>query len=203
MYHRYFKARAGSPVHKKIVELNTWREKNGKVVRAFMKKHGITQMYGTSPLNYRFDFDRASDADAQKWAKTRVVRGTYYFVPRKNTTEGKELLAEMKALPPVPSLQDALQTIPGLQVNFPCVIDGGCGYRPFIKFWTKKSSLLIVSVPWKDVDAKKLAAYERQAKSKKRHSWDMSMDHALWQAPTWLKEIKEWEALKLIEEAKA
>ncbi|WP_288130988.1 hypothetical protein [Microbulbifer sp.] len=57
---------------------------------------------------------------------------------------------------------------------------------------------LIISVPWKDIDPEKLEAYRKD-----KTTGCGSMDHLLWEVPEGWEEIKEWQATKALEEAKA
>lgn len=195
--HRFFIAKPVSPLHDRLLEIVELRREAAQAIKAFVNEIGATAVYGNTPDSYLFDFASESDVDRKTWSSTKPIRGTYYFRPRKNTPEGKTMAARIAQLPVFPSADEAL-TLTGLPVGFPCVIEGGKGYSPFIKLHTR--ALTIVSTPWRDVDPAKLAAYVEQANSEKRHSWCASLDYAQWQPPAWLTEIKEWEALKIIEE---
>lgn len=199
MRHRYFIA-PNSPLTDRLKEIGAERKKAGETLLAFIKEIGASQMYGSSPESYRFDFKASSDADPAIWRKTKPYRSEYFFVPKKNTPEGKAMAARIKALPPCPPMDDALRVVPQLPVGFPCVIENGRGYRPFIRYWNPDTETLVVSIPWRDVPAEELAEYVKQAESDERHSWSASLDYAQWQPPKWLIEVKEWEALKLIDD---
>jgi len=204
MKHRLFIARSDSPLHAEIARLTSDRRKAIKVLRAFMKSEGCSDMYGTSPATYQFDFKSMADVDQRKW--TQVKRRTnprgweILFRPKRNTPEGKELLARVKALPNCPSIESAINIVPGLRHRSPMFFDGSYGYYAFIRHYSHRTGLLVVSVPSPEVDAKKLSAYAKQAASSKRTRWDDCMDAALWSPPEWLSQVKEWEALRAIEQ---
>lgn len=198
---RYFQVDADSPFADKLREVFAQRVKSRTALNKFLKRIKATQMYGTDAANYQFDFKSDSDADPKVWAKTKPYRNTYYFRPKKNTPEGKAMAAEIKALPAYPDPATALQTIPKLPCGFPVVIEGNTGYRPFIRFANMDKGIMIVSIPWVDVPKKELDEYIKQANSgEKRHSWCSRMDYAQWKPPSWMQELKEWEALKVIAE---
>lgn len=202
MRYRFFIA-PNSPLTARLHEVGTERKAAGEVLIAFMKEIGASNMYGTSPNDYRFDFERDALADKAIWRKTKPYRGEYFYVPRKNTPEGRAMQARIKALPVCPAMQDALRVVPELPCGFPCVIEDSTGYRPYIKYWNPVTETLVVSIPRADVDPQRLAEYIEQANSPDRHSWSSSLDYAQWQPPEWLIEIKEWEALKLIADDEA
>lgn len=200
MYHRFFVVSEG-PLIEAMRSVIGQRRKSERAIRAFMKKHGVTNVCVRDAASYRFDLKEYKNYDQSKWRKTKPVRGAYYFVPRKNTPNGKVLAEEVKALPSHPSFNKALEVVPDLPVGFPCVIEGNTGYSPYIRFYSMRDpALVLVSIPWKETDEKELAAYKKQAASKKRHTWSASLDYAQWTPPDWMREIKEWEALKIIDD---
>ncbi|TAA26545.1 hypothetical protein [Pseudoxanthomonas winnipegensis] len=200
---RYFIAPIGSPLHIELDRLSKVRKAAAAKIRAFLKAEGCSQIYGTSPETYLFDFQTMDQVDLVKWAKVEVRRRgfkTIYFRPKRNTPEGKALAARINALPQCPALGSALNVIPGLREGTPMAMDGSHVYFPTLRYYNPKSKLAVVTVPVIEVEAKTLAAYAKQAASKKRHSWNTYMDAALWQPPEWLTEAKEWEVLKAIDE---
>lgn len=198
MYYRFFKATASSPLVKALTELAQANRAALPVLKEFVASIGATNMYGVSPANYRFDFHPAPDP--QVWAKTKPRRGTYYFVPRKNTPEGKAMRERINALPAYRQANDTLSTVPGLDFNFPVIIQGSTGYMPHIRYYTPK--LAIVQLPWRDIDKAELEAYSAQRNSPDQSEWSAMKDYLLWTPPKWLRELKEWEALKVIEDGR-
>lgn len=197
--HRFFKITSG-PFVDRFMELRKIREDAARVIRAFMVEVGASNCVGTSPATYQFDFKDARKVDMQAWAKTKPRRGEYFFRPRRGTATGKALALRIKQLPESANLSDALE-LTGLDYGFPVVFSGSYGYRPFIKFYSVDVPVFIVSVPWIDYPAKELAKY-RKDRAARRH-YSANLDHALWEPPEWMAEIKEWEALKLIDELSA
>lgn len=178
---RFFVADKDSPLRAEILRIVNVRRKNHAALRKFMKKHGVTNAYGTTPAQYRFD---VKDADPAKWTKTKPRRGVYYYVPKRTTPEGKALLAEVKALPEMPTVESAINIVPGLNNRMPMVFTDSRAYYPFIRFHS--GDLTIVVVPTVD---------------KKPSKGSINIDAYNWAPPPWLREVKEWEALKLIDEA--
>lgn len=177
---RFFVAGKNSPLRAELLRIANVRRKNHAALRKFMKKHGVTNAYGTEPKQYRFDVD---NADPVKWAKTKPQRGQFFYVPKKTTPEGKALRAEVNALPDMPTLESAINIVPGLNSNFPMVFTESRAYYPFIRFHS--GDLTIVIVPTVD----------------KKPKNNVNLDAYNWTPPPWLREVKEWEALKLIDEA--
>ena len=116
-------------------------------------------------------FEGKGKMDSDKWVK-RKGRFTRYR-PRKNTKAGKALAAEVAALPTFPNAQSAVSAIPNTE-HCDLVFDGRYMKRPHIRFYNEKAGVLIVGIP----------QYEKHP----------------FIPPKWMKEIKEWEALKLIDE---
>lgn len=201
---RFYLAQVGSPLHAELVRIETARRAAARKLKAFSRQEGCSDLYGSEPANYLFDFKTMDQVDGAKWAKVtrRLGRGRtqILFRPKLNTPEGKALAQRVKALPACPGFEDAINIIPGLHCHSPRVFTGGRAYFAHIRYYSHSSGLLIVSVPFPEVDAKTLAAYVKQAKSNKRHSLDGDMDAALWTPPDWLTELKEWQALQLIDQ---
>lgn len=198
MRHRYFIDSKG-PLFQKMLLINGEKRAAEKTLRAFVKEIGATRMYGNSPAGYVFDFATDKDADTDTWSKTKPVRGQYFFRPRRNSTAGKAMAERIKQLPDYPSDKTAIGIVPGLSKSAPAVFEGNMAYWPFIRYFSMRDpEVIVLSVPWQDVDPKTLAAYVKQANSKKRHSWDSGLDFAQWTPPEWLREIKEWEAERLV-----
>lgn len=199
-YQRFFTAGKGTPLDVALRAILKQRALAAKAVQKFARANGISNVYGNSWESYRFDLKDYKNYDAQKWRKTKPVRGQWFFVPRLNTPEGKALAEQVKALPPFPSWNTALDAVPGLHHGFPAIIEGSTGYSPYVKFYTK--DLVLIAIPWRDEDPKKLEKYRKQHGTKGQREWSATMEYLLWTPPDWLHEIKEWEALKLIDEHK-
>lgn len=194
MNHRFFRAAPGTPAFNRFQEVADIRQKASVRIKEFGDRIGARQVFGTSPKNYHFSFDTPPDRNV--WRKVRN-----HYTPRKNTPGGRELVQEINTLPSCPSWDDVFQEIPGIENRFPYVIVDSMGYTPFIRYGSLKHGLLIISVPWVEYPPEKLEAYK--AERAVGDHFDTGLEHALWTPPEWLTEIKEWEALKLIDEAKS
>lgn len=181
---RFFIATSSNtPLHTEIARRVKARRAATGTIKKFMATHDIDNMYGTKPSEYLFDPKDCNNYDKQKWSVVKRPRGVWYIRPRRNTPEGKALAEEVKALPEVPNIDDAITAVPGLY-RHPMVFTGTTAFYPFIRFFDHKTGLAIVEVP----------------------SWEgktSSRDHKAaqqWTPPSWLREVKEWEALKAIDE---
>jgi hypothetical protein len=194
---RYFVAKPGSPAYTRILEISDQRHAARGAIKAFLDETGASQMYGTNPASYLFDFK--SEPDREVWSKTKPHRGEYYFRPRRNTPAGKAMAERIKSLPECPSWNEAVAAVPGLEFQFPIVSDGNVGYRPHLRYWSHKAEVMIVQVPWRDYPQDEIDAYAKDRAAGTHFS--ASLDFAMWQPPEWMTEIKEWEALKLIDDS--
>lgn len=195
MKHRFFLDHNGR-ITDKVRKLLALSDSVGQEVIAFRDSIGAARV-APSGDSYVFTFDQKPDS--RLWTSDR---GGCYYRPRKNTTEGKELRAKVNALPRYPNLADAIGLIPGLSGSSMGVLEGNTMYRTFIRYYNLDLGVVIVSVPWPEVDEQKLADYKAQVEgpSEERTHWNHTLDHMLWTPPEWLREIKEWEALRLIED---
>lgn len=192
---RFFKVIDG-PVWDKFVTIIAQRKIAAVAIRKFMKAVGAVQCYGTTPSSYMFDFKDAKSVDKNLWAKTKPRRGQYFFRPAR-TPAGKLIAEQIKSLPAAPSADDCIREA-GLYNGFPVLIGANSiGYSPHLRFYSLDDHLLIIQVPWKDVDAKDMAKYKRD--NAKGIHMSAEMDYLQWNPPQSLVEIKEWEALKLID----
>jgi hypothetical protein len=196
---RYFIDRGG-PFLQALRRIREERKAASSVLLKFVEEIGASKMYGTTPASYLFDFNRDSDADPKVWSKTKPRRGEYYFRPRRNTPEGKAMAARIKALPECPSFDDAIESIPGLR-RFPIVTEGNRWFAPYLRFMPSGDSFAIAVVPWKDYSAEEIDSYRKEREAGTHYS--ASLDFAQWTPPDWLQELKEWEALKIIDEHSA
>lgn len=191
MNYRFFVVTDG-PVMDCFLTLVVQRAIAAKAIRKFMKEVGAAECYGSDPSNYLFDFKTPSAVDKNLWAKTKPRRGTYYFRPAK-TPAGKLIAQQIKSLPAAPELNRCIEEA-GL-IRIPAMVEGHHWYAPHLRFYSKDDKTLVVQVPWRDVDPKEMAKY------KKDKNWrSMEMEYLQWTPPESFKEVKEWEALKLMEE---
>lgn len=172
-----------TPLHVEIARRVKARRAATSAIKAFMVKHDIDNMYGTKPSEYLFDPKDGNNYDKQKWSVVKRPRGAWYIRPRRNTPEGKALAEEVKALPECPNLEDAIGVVPGLG-RFPMIFTSNRAFYPFIRHFNHKTGLAVIEVPsW---EGKTKVADHKAAQQ--------------WTPPPWLREVKQWEALKAIDE---
>lgn len=197
MDHRFFKVTDG-PVWDAFVALRKERIAAEKIVKAFIVEIGADNCYGNDGSNYAFSFPSAKrDAikRSQLWTAHPRIGGAYY--PSKRNKNAAELREKVKALPCFPKLDEALKTV-GLWPGFPSLLEGRTGYSPFIRFYSLDDHVLIVSIPWREKSKKEMDDYVRR---QKKGEWSSAEhEYLLWVPPQSLHEMKEWEALKLIDD---
>jgi hypothetical protein len=197
---RYFVDRGG-PFAQRVASVLEQRRAARDSLVAFMKEVGASQIYGEKPP-YLIDAEHPNALDQETWAKTKPRRGEFYFRPRKNTEAGRAMSERMKALPECPAIGNAVEAVPGLhKFMFAAVREDGRCFDPSVFYFDAAQSCAVIKVPWRDYPEAELRAYESDRKAGKRFSGEL--DFALWKAPEWLQEIKEWEAMKLREEQAA
>lgn len=143
---------------------------------AFATIKAFTEKHGVDVYGSapdNYTFYIRGNVNKDMWVKSQGPLTRYR--PRKNSAAGKALAAEIAALPPFPDAQSAVKAIPDTK-HQDLVFDGRYMKRPHIRFYNKTTGALIVGIP----------QYNKHPFS----------------APSWMKEIKEWEALKIIDESK-
>lgn len=180
---RYFIADADSPLHAEIDRLAKAYRKGFRAVRKFMDKHKLSATYGSTPADYRFD--PKGDFDSKKWSKVKGRRGEWWLRPKRNTPEGKALMGELKTLPACMPVESAISIIPGLDYRMPMVFSKSTAYYPFLRYFSHQSKLCVVCVPGWEGETPMTACHQAAQ---------------AWQPPEWLREVKEGEALKAIDE---
>lgn len=196
MHARFFIARKGSTVFSAFSEDYKQRNTARIALQAFLKDIGAESIYGTSPASYCFDFETKPDQGIWR----RHVNGRQWVV-RKRGANAKAMQERIDALPPAPGVQDCLRALgPCLWPNAFLVSDGRLMHRPHLRFYTMREPdpLLVLEIPWRDVDPEKRAEYDKR--HDEGNAWSMDMDYLSWVPSADLEEIKEWEALKLIDE---
>jgi len=197
MEHRFFKVTDG-PVWDAFIALRNERIAAEKIVKAFIAEIGADNCYGSDANSYAFSFpDDKRDAikRSQLWTAHPRIGGAYY--PSKRNKLAAELREKVKALPRFPKLDEALKTV-GLWPGFPSLIEGHTGYSPFIRFYSLDDHVLVISIPWRKKSKKEMDDYKR--KHKKGEWSSAEMEYLLWTPPESLHEMKEWEALKIIDD---
>lgn len=185
---RFFIAKGkATPLHKEIARIVAARRAAYRTLKTFMDKHGLEAMYGDRPAAYMFDPKYVKgvgyDYDKQKWSKVKRPRGQWFLHARRNTSEGKALAEEIKQLPAFPAIEDAITVVPGLGRS-PMIFTSNRAFYPFIRYFNHKTGLVVIEVPsW---EGKTKVADPKAAQQ--------------WTPPSWLREVKQWEALKAIDE---
>lgn len=197
MEHRYFRVKDG-PVWNRFLALRDERIRVEKVMRKFLKLIGADNCYGRDPSNYAFSFPKAMHTEIKKsalWTEHKQINGAYY--PSKKNKNAKALRDSVAELPRLPNLNEALSEVE-LYHGFPALLEGNHGHSPWIRFYSVDDQVLLIAVPWRNVDPKEMAKYQRERKAGK--SMNATLDYLSWVPHESLHEMKEWEALKLIDE---
>lgn len=208
VYTRYFTADGNSPLFAAVSRILEVRRTAFATIKDFIAEIGATQMYGSSPATYCFDFASDGSADKTIWKQTPKRRGAYYYVPRTNTPEGKAMAARIKCLPEFPALKGAIkEALPELNADIPIIVDSdGSWTSPHVRFYSMRDpQIVLLQIPWREVSQEKLDTYREQISmpADERSEWNCELDYLTQEIPSWLREIKEWEALRLIDEAGA
>jgi hypothetical protein len=198
MDHRYFIARSGSALFAAFTADHAERRRVTPILVAFMKKIKADSMYGSTPKSYAFAFKKTPDSAL--WKRLEHVNA---YVPKARLYATKALREEIAALPAAPALNDCLRAI-GFDRWGHFLIDNMCRmWRPAVRFYStiKGESLIIVAVPWREVDVKRIAKYQKDRAA--GNGFNAEMDYLLWVPPADIEEVKEWQALELIDRLSA
>lgn len=195
MYFRFFRVTEGELLDE-LSRLTDERNRAAEEALKLSRKLGATNFHVWSRGGLAgFVFEKEPDQKA--WCRADRKTGLYW--PRKNTVEGKAIWKEIKGLPPIPNVQKALAIV-GLDYSFPVICDDRNGYSPVAWGWVDKG-VVFVKVPWRDIDPAEMEEYKAARAKGTRMS--CMLDHLLWEPPSYMVEIKEWEMLKETEELKA
>lgn len=179
--YRYFLC-TDSPLDAAIDAVDKQRKKAHKAVKKFMKEVGATNAYGNSPAEYKFDLQR-NVKHGPEWKILKGSRGYYWYVPRKNTPEGKALAERVKALPPFPTLESAIEpNVPGY--GHASVLSGMSMYRDYMPLLQPESPgkwLVVIAM---------LDSEQRVSDKPSKRKIDVK---------PWMREIKKWEFERLKE----
>ena len=117
------------------------------------------------------------------------------YLPRKNTQAGKAILEQIRSIPKIQSLQEAV-SIQGMCHIFPVLEDSDarCRLRGFV------GGPLFLIVPWRNVEPETVNTYLEQKKAGIKFC--SMLDHLQWKPTDDLQECKEWEMLKAFEDHK-
>lgn len=190
VYYRFFRVTNG-PLMDEAIRILEKRSESNQAIKELGERIGADPR--VSERRGLAGFVLPGDADDKDW-KQPNSRGLRW--PKKNTKAGREIMEAIKALPPRPSVDDALDAV-GLPGGHPVLIEGSTGYAPVWWGWPGKG-VIFVKVPWRDIPQSELDAYRAN-----EHWGSVEMDHLLWEPHDSLQEIKEWEALRENEDLKS
>lgn len=194
IYRRYFRVTSG-PLLEKSREIEAVNDMNRKKAIAFAAEIGAKNMF-----SYRdgtisgFEFEKTPDQSV--WKQPNSFG---HYMPRKNTSGGKEMLKRIQDLPRIIGIGEALKTI-GLYDSFPAMFDARIGHISTLT-GTTKLGVMFVSTPWRDIDPEALAQYKRDNAAGIHFSAEL--EHLCWNPTPEMQEIKCWEMEKEIEELNA
>lgn len=193
VYKRYFRVTSG-PMIAEIDRLFDLRIAAATMYKQLADKYGAEEanVYDRSGTFAGFAFKVPPDKNVyRRDAKTRL------WLPRKNVPAGKDIWAEIKQLPTPEPIENAMK-LAGLTPGLPMLTDAGRWYAPTIWGYGAPRNIWFVSVPWKDVDPDKLAAYHLDD-----GRFDRDLEALSWQPPEEWVEVKRWQIEKEDEEIKA
>jgi|GEM_PF-2001274 len=193
IYKRHFKVGSGK-LADEITRIRDSRKAASETVKQFEKEIGASGTYFSTFSGDIMGFKFDERPDDQVW---RRRKGGDFYVPRKITRVGKAMMKRIGNLPKVEPVQDALRVI-GLG-RLPVLFDNRNGYA--CSLYGYLDGPMFVAVPWKDVDPEELEKY--RAYSANGNCYSSQMEHLMWIPPSELTEVKEWEALKAIDQFKA
>ncbi|MBD1553859.1 hypothetical protein [Pseudomonas typographi] len=196
VYQRYFRITEG-PVVDEIDRLFDLRIAAGKLYQDLATKYGAAeaQVYERSGSFAGFTF--ATPPDQIVYRRDKRTR---LWLPRKNVPGGKAIWEEIDSLPTTSPIAHALRLV-DLEPGLPMLTSGGRWYAPCLWGFGAPHNIWFVSVPWKDVDPEKLAAY--RAEKAEGKCFDRGLDALIWEPPADWAEVKSWQIEKEAEEIRA
>ena len=190
IYSRYFRITSG-PLLEAAKQLEEDNKARRTEMLAFCKEVGAASIYALRTGGFG-GVSFAGVPDTSLWKKNR--RDGLYWPSRARTAAA--LRERVANLPPVRPFSILLPLIQ-LHPHFPVFIEDRHGHISTIG-GSAALGLLIVQVPWRDVDPAELEQY-RQDKAKCTHN-SMTLDHLLWTPTPEMVEIKKWEAERDLDE---
>lgn len=187
IYRRYFKVTSG-PIVEAVGQVEAGREKARAAIKELEAELNVGDMMFYNDGRFA-GFDLNDDAETKMFKRTEHG----YYLPKLNYKKGKEIDAKIKALPRLSNQNEALAAV-GLAGSYLVCMNRGMMYKPQLA-GRPQLGVWVVSVPWRDVSEKELDEYRNR-----NNGFNSNMDHLLWEPHESMKEIKEWEALKIIDE---
>lgn len=193
IYFRFFRVTDG-PIMDRAREIKAANVEARKVIIAFSDEIGATNWWQNRDGGViGFSFEQP---DEKIWRETR-----WGYLPRKSTKIGKELYRRIMLLPAMTPVSSAF-TVSGLIMRAPVVIEGNVGHYVTAS-GSPKIGVMFARVPWRDIDPAELDQY--RADQKDGNGWSLCLQHLIWEPAPEMRmvELKEWEALKEIDEINA
>lgn len=184
---RFFIVTEG-PILDELKIIRDWNDRCFKAAEKLGKSFGAR-----SAASYRgtwlYQFSKAPDT---LWKRELRHGGKDYYKPVQKSGEGRRIAAAIKQLDYPRDASSALSAI-GLFTG-PAVVEGHTWYRPVLWGWWA-DPLFLVKVPWRHFDPEILDAYKLMRTAGEYGCG--AYDHALWAPHSSMREVKEWEALKI------
>lgn len=193
IYFRFFRVTDG-PIMDRAREIEAANIEARKVVAAFSDEIGAKNWWQNRDGGViGFSFEQP---DEKIWRETR-----WGYLPRKSTKIGKELYRRIMLLPTMTPISSAF-ALSGLDMHAPVVIEGNVGHYVTAS-GSPKIGVMFARVPWRDVDPAELDQYRSEQEAGNR--WSLGLSHLIWEPSPEMQmvEMKEWEALKEIDEINA
>ena len=184
VYRRYFMITSG-PLMGRVKEINAINKKANEQYSIILKDIGAKEgcfMKHNRITGIRFE----GEPDRSLYKKRK-----YGWWPKKNTKKGKALNKLFKDIVTVDE-NTALEIV-GLSTSPSIFTAGKCYMSTMISIPTPLT--VIISTPWYDEDPAKI---EKYIEDKKKGNMENNMEVLLWEPNKDMKEVKEWEYLKLI-----
>lgn len=187
IYGRYFKVTDG-PIADAAKKIEQQRDEARAAIKELENELVIGDMMFYDDGRFA-GFDLNDDDEIKMFKRTDWG----YYLPKLNYKKGKEIDAKIKALPRSASPDEALDAV-GLYRSYLVCMNRGVMYQAHL-VGRLSLGVWVVSVPWRDVPKKELDDYRNR-----KNGLDSDMEHLLWEPHESMTEIKEWEALKIIDE---
>jgi hypothetical protein len=186
VYRRYFRVTEG-PIVEDAKEVLSVNKKAQEEYSAILEEIGAcsTQWWQRGNRLVGIKFDHSPGNNYKK-----INPGWY---PKKNTKAGRELCKRLESIETREERFCLRSTKLGTLI--PVLFGGGKAYGVAHVIIPSDPPVVYVSVPWYDEDPGVLSAY----KNDKNHI-SANLDHLLWEPTEHMRECKEWEYKRAIEE---
>ena len=188
VYRRFFKVTSGDMLSK-IEEIRKVNEAAMKKYKLFLKNIGAKEQFYISDERM---VGILFDGEPDRYLFKKVRNGWW---PKKNTKKGKEMNKELKAIKTMP--ENSCLRLVGLSASPSIFLDGRCHFATMVVI-PSEPPVILVNIPWYDENQEKIKKYLDDKKRGVHHS--CNMDTILWKPTPEMKEIKEWEYMKIIDD---